>query len=597
MSTYSPGPLLRPGDIDESGQFIPVQCFGDAALVDLSFVKYVQVQKRGLIFCSEQRRGIFEKRFGFMDIAFQTNARKFQRVVELPACPRIRDDILVQLFLTDENATLFNDAIRTASPPEGRRGELPALIYLLQEQHVATLLPLHHPLYDVINHVLTLLAFTDLADIFGPIVHWSVAPSPNLASQQQLARATIHQWLQNTPPPRLVVTFGEGDIEAKLNNVKFDEAGSGKFPEDVVTLSEICEAWPLKSYPEPQIWFRQLVSDYGVHIRRRDTLDQTIVLNWDLIRWFGVAHAAASRPGAPERDHLSLASVEASLRVTIAHELSHVYVTQRHPSGDSPPRTQVGGVRSRRWDDAEDPHRQGMIEAGNLLESAWLGAKHCLGVGTDRSLRFLTTFIAVGSSESNSDSEEFSRASPELSSHSIPTSSSPPSSQSLCNIHSDLVRSFMQTPETSDSDSDSDSDSSSGERLGSPIQLGTVKARTFVSHEEALQELVEPDRILNVVVWTRDMLDGIWSAASPPPESISPIRSPAVYIRNRQDRTPNPSGESRNAILTPKASKPTRLPLPVAPKSEPRGMLLVSQANRWPSVVGRSDGDTRRLER
>ncbi|KAJ7065218.1 hypothetical protein C8F01DRAFT_735655 [Mycena amicta] len=186
MDIYSPSSLLRPGDVDKTGLFIPVECSGDTEA--FSRIRYVQVHKRGLIFCSEQKEALLEKQFNHLDDDFQKNKRRIRRIVELPACPRIRDDNLIQFILTAENAELLDKAVASASPPEGRRGTLPTEIYVCGASHTATLLPTHHALYTVIDSIFTLLAFTGLAAIFTPIVHWSVDPLFNTLPSSSLSK-------------------------------------------------------------------------------------------------------------------------------------------------------------------------------------------------------------------------------------------------------------------------------------------------------------------------------------------------------------------------------------------------------------------------
>lgn len=48
--------------------------------------------------------------------------------------------------------------------------------------------------------------------------------------------------------------------------------------------------------------------------------------------------------------------------------------------GDSPRRKDVIGAEDSKYDAAEDEKKAGVIEAGNLVETAWLGGPHRLAL-------------------------------------------------------------------------------------------------------------------------------------------------------------------------------------------------------------------------
>ncbi|KAJ7065219.1 hypothetical protein C8F01DRAFT_735656 [Mycena amicta] len=220
-----------------------------------------------------------------------------------------------------------------------------------------------------------------------------------------------------------------------------------------------------------------------------------------------------------------------------------------------------------------------MIEAGNLLESAWLGGTHRLAMGPDGNLHFLTVAMLGESSESTADASSAGAG------DSFDDSSMKSSTPAI------YMSTFTQTldPEEShheESDVDTSS-SSSHSNLGSPNHLGTILAHNILSNEDALQQLAGPDRVLHVVEWSPKMLDSLCSMVAPSKHHVAQSQNPSTFLRNWEDRV-SPKTSYTITIpkspQTPRTTPPTRKPKPW--KGGQHALFVSSQSKR-PCVVGR----------
>ncbi|KAF7327705.1 hypothetical protein MKEN_00350000 [Mycena kentingensis (nom. inval.)] len=399
-----PGPLLRHSSPTHSGGPDPSPVFE------------LEITARGFLFLAEQPgfqplTPIFEKHFELLDEPFKSGEYDFafkHGMVVLFPCSRIWNDIRVSFTLHDKDAAAFSDAFDRLCPIAERSLRLPTKVYLLESDYKAQLVQRDDAIHEVFTDVLTRLAFSPLAAVLFPVVHWSVEPGL-FETNKSTAVIMVHKWLKSQAPPPIVIVLGDraADAQAILENVQLeDDAGAVPLPIELVRPE--LPSWDVAEQPEPEVWFQGLDHSYGVHGRGEKATrsgQDPILLSWALINAYLMARAVASCNPGDEEAQLSLKSAEASLQVTLIHELSHAYVTQYDQI--SPMRTDVRGTADARWDEAEDHDEcAGQIEAGRLVETAWFGAPHYLALRNDGAIRFLTIAIAGADNHKGSDSEK-----------------------------------------------------------------------------------------------------------------------------------------------------------------------------------------------
>ncbi|KAJ7508576.1 hypothetical protein B0H11DRAFT_1965717 [Mycena galericulata] len=229
-------------------------------------------------------------------------------------------------------------------------------------------------LHECIDSVFTALAYTDSADILGPVVEWDIRK--DIPSQQRSHRINqVQSRFKNEPPPPILILDGAASqTSSPLPSIMlWDNTKSSPF----VTNRHLPSppTWPGPD-SAPNDWLNFSVKNYGVHTRNVDTTrPRYIALSHELVDHFHAACEAYEDENKNEEEQLaareSLDAAIGSLKGTVVHELAHLWVTET--IGESPPRDQVKGAGHPFYDIIEDQHNSGNVEAGCLVETAWLG--------------------------------------------------------------------------------------------------------------------------------------------------------------------------------------------------------------------------------
>ncbi|KAF8213806.1 hypothetical protein K438DRAFT_1957150 [Mycena galopus ATCC 62051] len=573
---FTPGLFNNPHDPDGvvGTDFTPLICTSREKEFKgvLACIASAQVTQTGVAFCDSEKKSIFNKRFELLDDAFWelTQDKSLDpRSIIFRSSPRIWNDIGFTATLESEaDAESFLVKLREASPPNSRKYTFPTKTYILDGQ-LAKLLPLNNTLSAIITDTLTALACTDIAAVLGPVLDWSVAHTPIQTSRLV---ADVQNWLRTSLPPLVVV--GESTDGSNLfPQITYQDDIEGQL--DVIDVLNLPQrpVWPLTHVdisPSDSMWLLPAVSNYGIHRREREaTTVPVIFISTELVGWLLAAiRATAHKSSADAAAIRSLRAATASIQVTLVHELAHVWVTQKH-QGDSPLRQSVIGADVPKYDAAEDEQSAGLIEAGNLVETAWFGGPHRLALDNDGWLRFVVTEAQTSTTPSTS----------------AVGSSSDTSSESGSFLNR-LVRSHSNSDDT-ESDFSTDSEEhpssspspSSSSSLGSPIQLQQSYGNP-IFHDLEIAAVEEQDRIQYVRVCTDEALKGLWV---PGPRLSNGIGDLGPLIRAKGYRHLH-------------APKPT--PRPVSPSTQRPGNLFIGKKvplypmtagmrPRWPSVLGR----------
>ncbi|KAJ6558336.1 hypothetical protein B0H19DRAFT_1261859 [Mycena capillaripes] len=628
---FVPGPLLRPNGLVPGANFTAVSCQSDVELTDIA--KFAQVTATGVVFCNSDKVPVFESAsilsallqsanflpeiYAFLESNFMERDHRLKlSTTDFNQSRRVWDDIdLRVVFETFKDAEAFRNRIFQVSAPETREYHLCTKTYVL-DGRIAKLLPGSHAISQLVNTTLTSLAFTDTAEILAPVYDWSV---PHTSAVLKVAKNAIHGWLQKKRPP-LVIIADEGVGALDSFDIRDDLEGSID-PDILPTLPRI-PTWPLNQVNQPsdnKPWLVQIISNYGVHGRHRNS-DQppTIILSLELVRWYLAAQKAASAHGSGRGATMSLHAAAGSLKMTLVHELSHLYVTDNNAPHDSPPRDEVAGANTPKFDAAEDEERKGMIEAGYLVETAWLGGPHKLVLNNDGWLAFVIgkhtpayplAAVDVLDSSSDEDSDEVgvslfqNLARRSSTSDDGSTSSSASSGRGSSAPISGHLPAPHRLNEESEVSSDSASSSTSSRcsssppnsgHLGSPIQLTQGQRRTAsapIFRDEALAAVEEQDRIQDVIVCTEETLKSLWAPGLPRlHDGITGDSSPLV--RNKRHVFTRPSPSPSLGPPTPRASTPSGWRALHNNLSSTDTVPLVKAEGlprKWPSVVGRRD--------
>ncbi|KAJ7044913.1 hypothetical protein C8F04DRAFT_518585 [Mycena alexandri] len=387
------------------------------------------------------------------------------------------------------------------------------------------------------------LACTDVAEVLGPVLDWSVTHTPIQTSRIILE---VQAWLRSSLPPLVVIAPSED--------------GSETFPE--ITFRDDLEGYlnTFQSLPQKPAW--------PMNVHRRDrglNAVPMIILSTELVGWLlATIDATDDQVDAAIR---SRHAATASIKTTVVHELSHLWVMEKH-LGDSPRRKDVIGAEGSKYDAAEDEKKAGVIEAGNLVETAWLGGPHKLALDNDGWLRFV-----VYETTSTSSATSASSARPS----SVASSSS---SSSSVTFSGDTESDFSTDEECVPSAPSSSGPSSP---LGSPFQIQPL------FHDPAIAAVEEQDRIHHVRICNDEILESLW-APGLPRLSGGIVGHPSPFIRAKgYHRLQTPSPTPPPTPLPTQRQRPDNL---FAGEVVPLYLRTEGLPPKWPSVFGRQSDHT-----
>ncbi|KAJ6489206.1 hypothetical protein C8R47DRAFT_1125352 [Mycena vitilis] len=591
---YIPGPLLRPTVAALSdGVFTDVECFSRDK--DLAGINFLRVVESGVVFYDLSKTAVFEtERFALMcqtflgkDSATPHNAIRFKE------SPAIWNDLeFTASFKSEDEAIATAASIRKCL--QGRSMSLPTKVYVLEEK-IAKLLPPTHTVSRIVDETLTALAYSDAAEVLAPVWDWSV-----VHTDLQLKHATdaVQQWLQSNHPPLIVIASG-ADRETLEGGFDFRDGLEGIVDSDLTPVLPNRPRWAPTQVPPPAdngLWCQHLVTNYGVHYRdRRADRHPFIVISAELAGWCYAAHQASngsSSPGALA----SLQAVAASIKITLIHEMAHLWVTQKGTK-NSPPRHEVSGAHTTKYDVAEDEESAGIIEAGALVETVWLGGPHKLVMDNAGWLRVVVSLATENPSPSTSPSPPFSDDGAPKTLFRTPTTAFAPddgANPAISAAGSDPSSSFIEDLlATQPSEWDYERSVPGSRELDSPIQL----ARTPSFEDEALKELEEREGVEQVMVCNPTVLGDFWEAGIPRLRD-GVVGDLSLFTRIKKDHSPSPAPHSpRRPPITPTTTIPKR-PWPPTDLLGECVPLVPGEASspRWPKVLVNPQAWTEGLE-
>ncbi|KAK7063819.1 hypothetical protein R3P38DRAFT_13252 [Favolaschia claudopus] len=403
-----PGPVSEFESESEYGLVRIRRCIGTSPLnaeIDLfSSIKFVQVTSEAIVFHTENKTAIFHKPFLLLKPSFWDEEFRPPQTAQfrLYRAPRICDDVDVTIeFMSDDDAAAFRANLCKACPPDSREFHLPTKVYTLQQNsREAHILRRDDPVVTIINETLTALAFTAAGRVLIPLLNWTVSVNPRSVAVQT---EVIHLWLQGQHPPLVVIAQADRNLSTAGLIFRDDLESPPLSPLHRLPVQPVDGSLKhLPCPPDGTVWAKQIISDYGVHCRQRDTPGPPIiVLSTELIDWYRAAFAAHTL-SADANTVASLEAATASLKLTIVHEVAHVWVTQNQIE-DSAARGEVTGADECKYDVAEDDRRPGFIEPGNLIETVWLGGPHSLVLDNGGWLRLVVLKTMASADTSDTD--------------------------------------------------------------------------------------------------------------------------------------------------------------------------------------------------
>ncbi|KAJ7647843.1 hypothetical protein FB45DRAFT_209902 [Roridomyces roridus] len=391
---WPPGPLLRPtsAQVPPAQDIVfeaPCHCVSvaDPLMGHLDAINRVYVTQSAILL-AENSLVVLEKRLALLDLT-AVICKHIREIsfVTLPRRANVLDDFEMDLvFDTRPDCEDFRRAVKNSNVT----AELQTNIYLLSEICSPKASPgtLITPceITDLVTSVLTSLTYSDCAEIFAPLVDWSVEPRNPQNRLRAISR--VQQSLRSQPPPLVLILPPSASHQLpSLIDWRDDPASAGSFP--AVRHLPSLPTWN-GTGDAPSKWMSLPIGNYGVHIRQDNcsheiptTSRRYIAISFEVVDWFMAAVSAASSQQGPDQEHAaaSLAAATASLKMTVVHELGHMFVSDE--GIDSPPRSKVSGADIPRFDVAESSQHEGRIEAGLLVETVWMGGVHELGVGND----------------------------------------------------------------------------------------------------------------------------------------------------------------------------------------------------------------------
>ncbi|KAJ7786628.1 hypothetical protein B0H16DRAFT_1756216 [Mycena metata] len=377
MLPFSPGRLLQPEPVMDASDSFPCSCWNKKT--DLSSVTTVHVQENGVIFCDLEGLPLFQKSFRFLSKSFWEfdDDMSPEDTLRFPVVPRVLGDIAVRVtFQSPACRDTLVEKLQQYCPPDKRDLAIATTIHIL-ECGVAKRLPNHDHLHEIIDSTLTELAFSPASSILAPIYDWKVTHDD---LELHRIRTQVKDFFLSNPPPIVVLVESNESLPRTEINVSNAMA---PLPFCAALLPHT-PTWPLTTIPPPRDeWLQSILNNYGVHQRHRDgnPNSKTIFLSMELYRWYIAALTAAQNSPSPEATH-SLLAATASIKATVIHETGHFWVAHE-PTGDSPAHASAKDADIAQFDVAEnDDMEPDMIEAGNLIDTVWLGGPHRLVISS-----------------------------------------------------------------------------------------------------------------------------------------------------------------------------------------------------------------------
>ncbi|KAJ6553494.1 hypothetical protein DFH09DRAFT_1318884 [Mycena vulgaris] len=387
---WPPGPLLKP--LEESGrdlfnELCTCNWFEDGKLLVppednlKKQIGRVSVTSLAIVFLDKQtKQPVISKRLTFLP----ESATVFHgtKLVSLYKRPNIHDDFSIDItFRSKQAARDFCTTIEQNRKPATLGTKIYTLASTSPETEpdgcipTANILKGFPAIEQAITGVLTGLAYSESADILGPLVRWD-ARKIGITPQERTHRiATIQNHYQASPPPLILVLGGGASFsDSPLPEaIIWDDSNPTEFLSN--RFLPLPPTWPGPGGP-PNSWVTFPILNYGIHARDDDkSRPKYIALSYDLVDHFAAADSASKQHYKTAEDlkaaKLSLDAATASLKSTLIHELAHLWVTET--DGESPARARVTGVQDSAYDVAEDSQRPGFIESGLLVETVWLG--------------------------------------------------------------------------------------------------------------------------------------------------------------------------------------------------------------------------------
>ncbi|KAJ7185630.1 hypothetical protein C8R46DRAFT_383617 [Mycena filopes] len=605
---FKPGPLLLPDSPTPDASFASFSCRCVNKQYDLDRIATVRVGDNGLIFTDKDASSVFQKSYKFLPTSFwdfSASEGVEDGTLLFPCVSTVWDDLAVGVKFEDDIACdKFVRAIKIRCPLPRAIPAVETKFYIMDASGTAKRLTGHDHLRRTINFTLNALAASDAAELLAPVYDWSVNHD-QLALDR--ARQHIQSRLQSSRPPLVIfVQSGEG-FPAELVFRDDEEGAFASFQ----TLPEK-PTWGLSTISPPAGgWLQQIINNYGVHRRRRGA-DPSIFISMDLLQWYLAACKASLDAPMSDAALHSLLAATACLQVTIIHEVSHLWVTLTTEVDDSPPRANVKGADAPAFDvavnkdEAEDDADSELIEAGNLVETVWLGGLHRLVLDNDGWLQFVVCRSAAVLNPPNVEVSSAKALTPP------PASPTPPPSES-----SDEASTEIKDEEDDDSDDSfprsprfvpKEPSEALRMLLGPPIQLKDKSPPPTVMHGDEMLEIArEPDRVLHVQTCTSKALQQLCAlgvgVARFPDEMMKSTgltmlvrskkespRRPLPRLFTTQPSAPLPSTQlqmsAARSLVSP--SRPPVTPPSLLIDSTTTVLLPLSRARRnfkWPSVL------------
>ncbi|KAJ7647844.1 hypothetical protein FB45DRAFT_1020056 [Roridomyces roridus] len=397
---WPPGPLLRP-----TSSTIPPQqninfhaaceCLSDDDFLGrLDNVAHVYVTVESILLADgghQDSEIVLEKKFMFMETECVRKTRSWEGryPIAIPRRPNVLDDLEFHLiFPTESDRENFLSIVQKATVPP----QLHTSVYLLEDLVPHAKLVKNSQIQDIVDSVFTALAYSDSAEVLVPLApsHRSVRPL-RPAFRRQTIGDTQRALQAREPPFVLILPQASSAALPSLITWHDNKESIVDFP-GVQHLPSV-PTWTGAGDP-PDSWMSLPIGKYGIHGRRildsqRDQDSQRyIALPFELVDYYLAAHAASTRAGLDEQEQRraleSLAAATASFKMAIVHELAHIILL------DKLGRSSLGRHEMSAWDAgskiydvAESYDTAECVDVGLLIETAWMGGVHELGLSND----------------------------------------------------------------------------------------------------------------------------------------------------------------------------------------------------------------------
>ncbi|KAJ6558319.1 hypothetical protein B0H19DRAFT_134272 [Mycena capillaripes] len=403
FTTWPPGPLLRPPSLESLGNFLfqtPCHCTWPNESMFASddmekSIKSVSIYPTTVIFSDEKGDPILSKPLSFMGEPRLSRHKVRGEIISLTLHkrPNVHNDLELDVeFDIAHDCASFIETIKAQEVPP----EVYTKIYILYDPETpsddprARLLKGSPALRQAINEVFTALAYSEAAEILGPVVEWNV--KPKAAEERKALADTINSRFRRKPPPPVLILSGVASVGMRPlpDVIKWEDDADESIEFETTRRLPSPPAWN-RSRPPPEMWVDLPIQNYGIHARNPDVpAPRYIVLSEELVGAFSAASTACHQPDmSPDcikEAQQSLEAATASLKMTLVRGISDLWVSEH--GKNSPPKTDVRGASDLLLDFAEDENNPGRIEAGLLVESCWLGSPHELATTSAGWLRF-----------------------------------------------------------------------------------------------------------------------------------------------------------------------------------------------------------------